>query len=106
MKKYIEISEETMMGLAGGKCVEGSLRRDKTTGRIVFRAYLRKHRKRKKDKLLAQLEHGWLKESPKCIKYYCAVKKSIGTARIISAMEREQRTAASHLMDREVVDRV
>ena len=106
MKKFIEIEENVLVRLMEGKCVEGSLRRDKSTGRIVFRAYHRKHRKRKKDKLIAQLEHGWLKESPRRIKYYCAVKKAIGTARIISAMEREQRTATCHLMDREVVDRV
>ena len=106
IKKYIELPEEILVSLAEGKFVEGSLHRDKNTGRIVFNAYNRIPRNRKKDKLLASLEHGWLKESSTCIKYYCAVKKSIGIPRIISAMEREQRTAASHLMDREIVDRV
>ena len=106
VKKYIEVPEEILVGLAEGKFIEGSLHRDKDTGRIVFNAYNRKTKTRKKDKLLASLEHGWLKESAKCIKFYCALKKIIGTARIISALEREQRVAASHLVDREIIDRV
>ena len=106
VKKYIEVPEEILVGIAEGKYIEGSLHRDKITGRIMFNAYNRKPYKRQKDKLLASLEHGWLKESPKCIKYYCALKKSIGIPRIISAMEREQRIATGHLMDREIVDRV
>ena len=106
VKKYIEIPEEILVRLAEGKFVEGSLHRDTTTGRIVFNAYNRKSKNRKKDMLLASLEHGWLKESAKCIKFYCALKKSIGTARIIAALEREQRIAAGHLVDREIIDRV
>ena len=106
IKKYIEVPEEILIGLAEGRFVEGSLHRDKITGHIVFNAYNRKPYKRQKDKLLVSLEHGWLKESPKCIKFYCALKKSIGTARIICALEREHKVAAGHLIDREIVDRV
>ena len=110
IKKYIEIPEEILAGLAEGHFVKGSLHRDKNTGRIVFNAYNRESRKpgyvRPKDKLLVSLEHGWLKESPKCIKYYCALKKSIGVPRIVTAMEREMRIATGHLVDREIVDRV
>ena len=106
IKKYIEIPEEILAGLAEGNFVKGSLHRDKKTGRIVFNAYYLKPCKRKKDKLLASLEHGWLKESPTCIKFYCALKKSIGTARILCALEREQKVASGHLVDREIVDRV
>ena len=110
IKKYIEVPEEILVGLAEGKFVEGSLHRDKNTGRIVFNAYNRLSRQpgyvRPKDKLLVSLEHGWLKESAKCIKFYCALKKSIGIPRIISALEREERAAVGHLVDREIVDRV
>ena len=106
MRKYIEIPMEVLERLVYGKRVEGALRRDCNTGQIVFTAYNRKPNKRNKDKLLAMLEHGWLKESPKRVKYYISLKKSIGTARMISAMEREQRVASSHLMDREIVERV
>ena len=106
VKKYIEVPEEILVGIAEGKYIEGSLHRDKNTGRIVFNAYNRKPYKRKKDKLLASLEHGWLKESAKCIKFYCALKKSIGTARMIAALERENKVAVGHLVDREIIDRV
>ena len=90
MRKFIEIPMEVLECLLSGKCVEGSLRYDAVTGKIMF----------------ASLEHGWLKESPKCIKYYCALKKSIGVPRIVTAMEREMRIATGHLVDREIVDRV
>ena len=110
MRKFIEIPMEVLERLLAGKCVEGSLRYDAVTGKIVFKAYNRQSRQpgyvRPKDKLLASLEHGWLKESPKCIKYYCAVKKSIGIPRILCAMDREMKIATAHLVDREIVDRV
>ena len=110
IKKYVVMPEETLVRLSEGKSVEGSLRRDKYTGRIVFNAYSRLSRQpgyvRPKDKLLASLEHGWLKESSKCIKFYCALKKSIGTARMIAALERENKVAVGHLVDREIIDRV
>ena len=106
VKKYNEVPEEILVGLAEGKFVEGSLHRDKITGRIVFNVYNRKPYKRDKDKLLASLEHGWLKESPKCIKFYCALKKSIGIPRVLCAMDREMKVATAHLVDREIVDRV
>ena len=106
VKKYIEIPEEILVGLAEDKFVEGSLHRDKDTGRIVFNAYRRKPYKHREDKILAMLEHGWLKESPKRIKYFCSLKKSIGTARVIAALERESKAAVGHLMDREIVDMV
>ena len=38
IKKYIEIPEEILVGLAEGNFVKGSLHRDKNTGRIVFNA--------------------------------------------------------------------
>ena len=102
-RKYINILNiiEVMKRLAKGLTVEGSIYIDKETHVLTFKPY-----KRKKDKLLASLEHGWLKESPTCIKFYCALKKSIGTARMLCALEREQKVAAGHLMDREIVERV
>ena len=111
IKKYIEVPEEIFIRIAEGKCVQGSIKRDPYSGKLVFKPhniaeYVTGYHRRQPDKLLASLEHGWLKESAKCIKYYCAVKKSIGIPRIISAMEREQKIATGHLMDREIVDRV
>ena len=104
MRKYIEIDEEVLKSIMEGKFVQGSLHYNKQAKCIDFNHYKRK--KRLKDKVIAILEHGWLKESPKRVKYYISLKKSIGTARMIAAMERENRVASSHLMDREIVDRV
>ena len=104
MRKYIEINEEVLKSIMEGKFVQGSLHYNEQAKRIEFTGYKRK--KRGKDLVLAVLEHGWLKESPKRVKYYISLKKSIGTARMIAAMERENRVASSHLMDREIVDRV
>jgi hypothetical protein len=36
VKKYIELSEEVIARLVSGKCVEGSLHRDKWTGKVTF----------------------------------------------------------------------
>ena len=79
-KKYIQIEEEVLVRLVEGKYVEGSLHRDKWTGQITFRAYNRQSRKRKKDKLIRYLEHGWVKESTKNLKYYESIPKKIGMA--------------------------
>ena len=104
MRKYIEINEEVLKSIMNGTYVQGSLHYNEQAKRIEFTGY--KRNKRGKDLVIAVLEHGWLKESPKRVKYYISLKKSIGTARMIAAMERENRVASSHLMDREIVDRV
>ena len=96
MKKYIEISEEVLAHLVNGKCVEGSLRRDEWTGRITFRAYNRKSPFRH-ERVICQLENGWLKESQQRIKFYSSVKKDLGVAEIHNAMERDLNKAMSAL---------
>lgn len=92
MKKYIEISEEVLAHLVDGKCVEGSLRRNKHTGKIVFRAYNRKSPVRR-ERVICLLENGWLKESPKRIKFYNSVKKELGRRMVNVVMHRELNTA-------------
>jgi hypothetical protein len=104
MRKYIEINEEVLKSIMEGKFVQGSLHYNEQAKRIDFNHYKRKERV--KDKLIAAMEHGWLKESTENFKFFISLKKSIGIARVVAAMEREQRTACSHLMDREIVDRV
>lgn len=104
MRKNVEIDEMVLKRIMEGKYMQGSLHYNQQTKRLVFTYYNRK--KGSKDRLIATLEHGWLKESPRRVKYYISLKKSIGTARMIAAMERENRVASSHLMDREIVDRV
>ena len=97
VKKYIEIPEEILVGLAEGRYVEGSLHRDQWTGKLTFKAYNRQPRKRPKDKLVCPLESGWLKESRQRIKFYSSVKKELGVAEVHNAMERDLDKAMSEL---------
>ena len=106
IKKYIQIEEEVLVRLVEGKYVEGSLHRDKWTGQITFRAYNRQSRKRKKDKLIRYLEHGWVKESTKNLKYYESIPKKIGMASVISVLERDTKVAKEALVDYELINRV
>ena len=105
-KKYIQIEEEVLVRLVEGKYVEGSLHRDKWTGQITFRAYNRQSRKRKKDRLIRYLEHGWVKESTKNLKYYESIPKKIGMASVISVLERDTKVAKEALVDYELINRV
>ena len=93
MKKLIYIDEEVLVRLMEGKYVEGSLHRDKWTGVIIFNAWVRKKPKYQKDRVICQLENGWLKESPKRIKFYNSVKKELGALQVSEIMERELGTA-------------
>ena len=78
MKKFIAIEEEVLVRLLEGKYVEGSLHRDKWTGVITFNAWVRKSPKHPKDRVICQLENGWLKESAERIKFFNSVKKELG----------------------------
>ena len=106
IKKYIEIAEEILIRLSEGRYVEGSLYRDKFTGRLVFKAYNRKPRVRIKDRLIRILEHGWVKESEERIKVFESVPKDIGTPRVMNVLERELKEVKNALIDREIIDRV
>ena len=93
MKKLILIDEEVLVRLVEGKYVEGSLHRDQWTGVITFNAWVRKRPKHPKDRVICQLENGWLKESPTRIKFFNSVKKDLGIVRVSEVMERELETA-------------
>ena len=105
MKKYIEISEEVLAHLVNGKCVEGSLRRDEWTGRIAFRAYNRKSPFRH-ERVICQLENGWLKESPQRYKFFNSVRKDLGRRLVDVVMHRELKSAMGALEIEEILDRV
>jgi len=103
MRKFIEVSEETMVRLMEGKCVEGSLRVDELTDKVVFRAYNRLSRKPGyRDRMIAQLEHGWIKESAQRYKFFNSVRKDIGVTKVSVVMHRELGTA----MEEVKVDRM
>ena len=102
MRKYVEIPFEIMERLAEGKCVEGSLRRDEWTGRMTFRAYNRQPYVRHRDRLICNLEHGWVKESKERIKVYESIPKVLGTARVMTVIDREAKEAKNALIEREL----
>ena len=106
MKKYIEIEEEVYNRILAGKYVDGSMRILKNPARIVFRAFNRKPRVRLKDRLIRILEHGWVKESEQRIKVYESIPKDLGTARIMSVLDREMKEAKSALIDREIINNI
>ena len=97
MKKFIDLAVEVIDNLKKDKYVEGSLHKDKTTGKIVFRAYVRQSRLRQPDRVICQLENGWLKESPKRIKFYTSVKKILGFRLVNVAMHRDLNDAMGKL---------
>ena len=106
MKKYIWFLNglSVLEKLEVEKRVEGVLFVDKSTGRITFKAYNRKPIKRMRDRLIRVLEHGWVKESTERIKVYDSIPKVLGTARVMSVLDREIDTAKDALIDRELIE--
>lgn len=88
---------ESLERLMDGRYVEGSLRIDECTGKLTFRAYQRKGRVRKPDKTIAELEHGWLKESEQRIKFFCSVKKQLDIPHVQFAMQSDMNMAMAEL---------
>ena len=105
MRKYVEIPLEVLERLVEGKCVEGSLRRDEWTGKVTFKAYNRQPRLRH-DRVVCELENGWLKESPQRYKFYNSVKKDLGRRVVDVVMHRELNAAMQVLEVEEILDRV
>ena len=104
MKKYIEINEEVLINLVLGKRVEGSLFEDKQSGKLTFKAYNRKSPKHPKDKIICQLENGWLKESAQRIKFFNSVRKDVGPVRVGNAMRRELTSAMGELYYQKLIE--
>ena len=71
MRKYVEIEEEVLKCIMEGKYVKGSLHYNEQAKRIDFNYYKRKERV--KDKLIAAMEHGWLKESTENFKFFISL---------------------------------
>ena len=107
MRKYIFILNAiiVMAKLLEGKRVEGVLYIDQDTGKLTFKAYNRQPRDRH-ERVVCQLENGWLKESPLCYKFYNSVKKSLGRRLVDVVMHRELNTAMQALEIEEILDNV
>ena len=104
MKKYIFVlnAVELLAQLMNGKRVEGVLFMDESTGKLTFKAYNRQSKKRCMDRMVRKLEHGWVKESKERIKVFESIPKELGTARIITVMDREIKEVNNVLIDREL----
>ena len=107
MKKYILILNaiNVMAKLLKDKRVEGVLYLDQDTGKLTFKAYNRQPRDRH-DRVVCQLENGWLKESPLCYKFYNSVRKDLGRRLVDVVMHRELNSAMQVLEVEEILDRV
>ena len=107
MRKYIWILNalELMTKVIAGKRVEGVLYMDEETGRLTFKAYNRQPRDRH-ERVVCQLENGWLKESPLRYKLYNSVRKDLGRRMVDVVMHRELNTAMEALEIEEILDNV
>ena len=63
---------------------------------MYIKAFNRKPRG-SQDRVICQLESGWLKESSKRIKFFSSVKKELGVAEVHNVMERDMDKAMSEL---------
>ena len=100
MIKKIIIEEEILKSIDKGKYVEGSIRKDGASGKLVFRAYARMRDMpgRKPDKLLCNLPNGWLKESAKRLRFYTSQKKDITPTLICFGMQSDLSMAKSYIL--------
>ncbi len=106
MKKFIEIPDAALESLKEGKYVDGSLKYDQRTGKVTFRPFNRQPRRRAKDRVICELENGWLKESPERYKFYNSVKKSCGRLVVETVMRRELNAAMEVLEMEKILERV
>ena len=105
-KKYVEIPMEVMERLVEGKCVEGSLHRDKWTGMITFNAYNRLPRKRQKDDLLKKTPWGWLKASIERVKRYSSVPKYLSLEEKMAIFDEENELIKQALIENYIIESV
>lgn len=104
MRKYVEMPIEVLERLVDGKCVEGSVRRDVWTGKIIFRAYNRQPKVRNKDKLIRKLPWGWVKKSTQRLKVYGSFPEELGTARVLNLIDEHTREAKNALIENELIE--
>ena len=107
MKKYILILNaiNVMAKLLKDKRVEGVLYIDQDTSKLTFKAYNRQPRQ-SHDRVVCQLENGWLKESPQRYKFYNSVRKDLGRRMVDVVMHRELKTAMQTLEIEEILDNI
>ena len=134
MRIEVEVSQEVLAAIMNGKCVEGRLRLSESkmeqapilpsvsklerssglrrqlsslgTHQVIgFTPYNRKPRG-SQDKVICQLENGWLKESPRRIKFYNSVKKELGRRMVDVVMHRDLKSAMEVMEIQEILDNI
>ena len=105
--KQVEFKNESivMNALKKGLKVEGRLWLEETEdGKFViwFQQYNRKPQPKQRNWLIRRLEHGWVKESVERIKVYESIPKVLGTARVMTVIDREAKEAKNALIEREL----
>jgi len=98
-EKFITILEEVVTHLNEGKTIPGTIFINPETGKLEFKAFNKRNRKRHKDKLICHLEHGWVKESKEKIKVFESIDKALGVGKINEVISRETEDAKSHIND-------
>ena len=109
MRIEVEVSQEVLAAIMNGKCMEGRLRKQLSslgTHQVIgFTPYNRKPRG-SQDKVICQLENGWLKESPRRIKFYNSVKKELGRRMVDVVMHRDLKSAMEVMEIQEILDNI
>ena len=99
--KKIEIPEEALERLKAGRYVEGSLGVDKLTNRLIFRAFHRQPRKkRKRDRVICYHNNGWLKQSENNLKFFASVPKRVGAVCACQTMDDDLQYVTEVLFDK------
>ena len=106
VKKYIEIPEEILVGLVEGKFVKGSLHRDKTTGRIVFNAYNRKPKKRRREETIGHTDFGRVGKTFRRYHWYENLPTELDADHLAVIMERDCQRAKSIIAFDQLMDQV
>ncbi|MBO7052764.1 MAG: hypothetical protein J6W24_08910 [Prevotella sp.] len=88
MYKIISIEAEALQKVINeGKKLPGVIMFDEATGLPVFKPF--NGRRRKSDRVIRTLEHGWLKESAKRYKVYESIPKELGVRTVCKVLNRE-----------------
>ena len=102
---FVTDAAELQNRIKSGKRVEGVLFIDKNTGKLTFKAYNRQCGKRR-ERVVCQLENGWLKESPQRYKFFNSVRKDLGRRLVDVVMHRELKAAMGALEIEAILDKV
>ena len=107
MKKFVFILNalDIAAKLAKGMRVKGVLYIDENTGKLCFNAYNIKPYVRR-DRVVCEMENGWLKEGTLRYKLYISVRKALGRRLVDVVMHRDLNRAMEVLEVEEILDNV